>query len=599
MEKPFEGGLIGRAVKSGHVSFSKDIQNEPTMQHWREMAIAGNYHAAASIPFGLDNQITGILNLYSGEIDFFDDDEQNSLLNEISIDISFALKNIEEERLRRLAVDQLISTKADLEAAQMIAKIGSWSIQISTGELNWSKEVYRILNIDINTDINLDEYSHLINYVYPEDQRRVKEINQKIRRNGEPYKIEYRILTPRDGMKFIYEIGNVQKDDSGQILLLSGTVQDITELKQAEEKIKIQLAQQKVLQNIELAIIGSTDLKLTLLRILDQIADQQKVDAASILLFNPQTLTLDFAAGYGFRDKAIEMATCYLGEDSTGRAALEQRMMIIDNLRIHIRESKREALFVDEGFVRSWAVPLVIKGQLKGVLELFNRELGETSDEWQNFLEILAGQTVIAIDNNQMFYELSRSNIELRLAYDSTIEGWSRALDMRDKETEGHSRRVTDMTLKLAQIYGMTGNELIHVKRGALLHDIGKLAILDHILLKPDKLNDEEWTIMRKHPRFAYEMLSPILFLRPAIDIPYCHHEKFDGLGYPRGISGEQIPVSARIFAIVDVWDALCSERPYRQAWSANKVSEYIKSLAGTHFDPSLVDLFLKNNQPG
>ena len=199
-----------------------------------------------------------------------------------------------------------------------------------------------------------------------------------------------------------------------------------------------------------------------------------------------------------------------------------------------------------------------------------------------------------AAEFSNLFNKLKHSEAQLFAAYDSTIEGWSHALDLRDKETEGHTQRVTEITMKLTHAAGMTEAELVHVRRGALLHDIGKMGVPDHILLKPDRLTDEEWVAMRKHPTFAFELLSPIAFLRPAIDIPYCHHEKWDGSGYPRELKGEQIPLAARLFAIVDVWDALLSDRPYRQGWSKEKVIEHIKSLSGTHFDPKAVELFLK-----
>ncbi|MBI3742214.1 MAG: response regulator [Chloroflexi bacterium] len=190
--------------------------------------------------------------------------------------------------------------------------------------------------------------------------------------------------------------------------------------------------------------------------------------------------------------------------------------------------------------------------------------------------------------------ELERSNIQLILAYDATIEGWSRAMDLRDKETEGHTQRVTDMTVRLARAVALNENEIAHARRGALLHDMGKLGIPDAILLKPGKLTEEEWEFMRRHPRYAYEMLSPIEYLRPALDIPYCHHEKWDGTGYPRGLKGDQIPLAARIFAVVDVYDALTSDRPYRAAWSKEKTLEHIQSLRGTHFEPRVVDAFIK-----
>ena len=189
---------------------------------------------------------------------------------------------------------------------------------------------------------------------------------------------------------------------------------------------------------------------------------------------------------------------------------------------------------------------------------------------------------------------LEIAHVELKAAYEATIEGWSRAMDLRDRETEGHTLRVTELTLELAKLVGMPQNELVHVRRGALLHDMGKLGIPDSILLKPDKLNTDEWELMRQHPQLAYDMLYPIEYLHPALDIPYCHHEKWDGSGYPRGLKGEQIPLSARIFAVVDVWDALTSDRPYRGALGRDEVLEYIKEQSGKHFDPQIVGLFLQ-----
>ncbi len=164
---------------------------------------------------------------------------------------------------------------------------------------------------------------------------------------------------------------------------------------------------------------------------------------------------------------------------------------------------------------------------------------------------------------------------------------------MRDMETEGHSRRVTEMTLELARSYEIDNEAISHIRRGALLHDIGKMGISDSILHKPGPLSDDEWVIMKKHPTYAYDMLKAIAFLRPALEIPYCHHEKWDGSGYPRQLTGEQIPLSARIFAIVDVWDALTSDRPYRPAWSKERALEYIQEQSGKHFDPQVVDNFM------
>jgi putative two-component system response regulator len=190
--------------------------------------------------------------------------------------------------------------------------------------------------------------------------------------------------------------------------------------------------------------------------------------------------------------------------------------------------------------------------------------------------------------------EMENLNHELLVAYDKTIEGWSRALDLRDKETEGHTKRVTEMTLQLARKAGFNNEALKHVWRGGLLHDVGKLGIPDAILLKADKLTEVEWGIMRMHPLYAYEWLSHIKYLQPALDIPFCHHERWDGTGYPRKLKGEEIPLAARLFAIVDVWDALTSDRPYRKAISPGETWEYIEAQSGKYFDPQVFELFSK-----
>ena len=209
-------------------------------------------------------------------------------------------------------------------------------------------------------------------------------------------------------------------------------------------------------------------------------------------------------------------------------------------------------------------------------------------------LQTLAGQAAIAIDNVTLFNDLMGSNADLNQAYDATIEGWSHALDLRDKETGGHTLRVTEMTVNLARALQVEEDRLVHIRRGALLHDIGKMGVPDSILLKAGPLTGEEWVIMRQHPQLAFDMLSPIAYLKPALDIPYCHHEKWDGTGYPRGLKGEQIPLAARLFAVVDVWDALTNDRPYRKAWPPAEAIRYIRDQAGSHFDPEVVKVFLR-----
>ncbi|KAF0091788.1 MAG: putative signaling protein [Fusobacteria bacterium] len=226
-----------------------------------------------------------------------------------------------------------------------------------------------------------------------------------------------------------------------------------------------------------------------------------------------------------------------------------------------------------------------------------NKELAyQNGEKEKRAAELTIANKELAFQNEERekrAEELRIAHIDLIQAYDTTIEGWSRGMDLRDKETEGHSLRVTEMTLRLAEKFGIDETDLVNIRRGALLHDMGKMGIPDSILLKPGKLTDEEWGIMRKHPQFAVDMLSHITYLKSAMDIPFSHHEKWDGSGYPQGLKEKQIPLAARIFAIVDVWDALRSDRPYREAWPEEKVIKHIKAGSGSHFDPEVVETFL------
>jgi PAS domain S-box-containing protein/putative nucleotidyltransferase with HDIG domain len=359
------------------------------------------------------------------------------------------------------------------------------------------------------------------------------------------------------------------------------------------EQTQERLERLDALRAIDAAINASLDLRVTLNVLLDQVTTQLRVDAAAVLLLDPNTHTLEYTAGRGFRGSGITRSRLRLGEGHAGRAALERRIVSAPNLLRAGAVFVRAGLLAGEGFVAHHIAPLIAKGYVKGVLEIFHRSPLDPDPEWLDFLETLAGQTAIAVDNIQLFESLQRSNVELGMAYDATIEGWSRALDLRDKETEGHTQRVTEMTLQLARVMGVGEEEQVHLRRGALLHDIGKMGIPDSILLKPGPLTEDEWVIMRKHPTYAYEMLYPIAYLRRALDIPHCHHEKWDGTGYPRGLRGEAIPLAARIFAVVDVWDALRSDRPYRLAWPEDKVREYIRAQVGAYFDPKVVEAFL------
>jgi PAS domain S-box-containing protein len=382
------------------------------------------------------------------------------------------------------------------------------------------------------------------------------------------------------------------------------------------EETERQLKRLDALHTIDKAITTYFNLDITLNVVLDQVRDQLGVDAAAILLVQDDQ-SLAYSAERGFRSDQILRYVLPGGTGFSGKVALDRRFLEIQDIMAEVQAdglfrypvleryapnhpspapaiASLPSLYQSEQFTTFFGMPLEAKGVLKGVLELYHRSHFETNQEWLAFLDTLARQTAIAIDNASLFNELQTSNLELRNAYDTTLQGWAHALELRDKETEGHSQRVTDLTLSLASAMGISGDDLVQIQRGTALHDIGKMGISDSILFKPGPLTEDEWEIMRQHPTLAYNLLSSIPFLRPALDIPYCHHEKWDGSGYPRGLKGNQIPLPARIFAIVDVWDALINDRPYRKAWSEDAARQFLLEQSGKHFDPQVVEAFMK-----
>ncbi|NJN80743.1 MAG: GAF domain-containing protein, partial [Anaerolineales bacterium] len=354
------------------------------------------------------------------------------------------------------------------------------------------------------------------------------------------------------------------------------------------DKNEEQIRRLTTLREIDTAITSSLDLRITLNIILEYLLTKMGVSAARFLIFNLDTQMLDTLASSGFQNQESAQLSFNIGEGFATQILLNRKAL-------YIKEFNSESNQLDsENFLSYYALPLSSKGTTKGVLEIYFKETFTPNADWIDFVHTLAGQATITIDNSQLFENLQRTNQELSLAYDTTLEGWGKALELRDKETQGHTQRVTNLTLELAQQVGIPDFQLIHIRRGALLHDIGKMGVPDSILRKPGALTEEEMNEMRKHPQYAYDLLYPIPYLRPAVDIPYCHHEWWNGNGYPRGLKGEAIPLSARIFAIVDVWDALLSDRPYRKAWKQNDVLDYILNLSGKQFEPRVVDEFQK-----
>ena len=358
----------------------------------------------------------------------------------------------------------------------------------------------------------------------------------------------------RDGTTlWISEAARIIRSPTGALLRYEGTVQDITERKRAEEQIR-----------------ATGDMLQIIMDNIPQFVFWK--DTQSVY----QGCNRNFAQAAGFtHPNDIRGKTDYelpwTPEEAHHYQTVDRRVMDANTSELRFMETQHQA----DGrltWLETNKIPLHdAQGQVVGILGTF-----------QDYTE-----------RKEAEEQIRALNADLMQAYDATIEGWSRALDLRDHETEGHCRRVTELTLRLAAAIGMTSEELVHVRRGALLHDIGKMGVPDNVLLKPGPLSDEEWAIMRRHPELACEMLRPIDFLYAALEIPGGHHEKWDGTGYPQGLSGEAIPLSARLFAAIDIWDALRSDRPYRKAWPAERVLDHICGLSGTHFDPQVVRVFM------
>ena len=383
--------------------------------------------------------------------------------------------------------------------------------------------------------------------------------------------------------------------------LVSTVIQDITRVSQSllfleqsvGDQMKLKHSQLRALMSVGQVINSSMGLRRVLEEVMDSLISLMHAERGFLMLRESNgEFAVQIARG---------IAHINLDEEAFKVSKTVVRKVVESGAPVLTTNAQADPRFDAQMSVAAYqlrsilCVPLKLKDDLIGVLYVDNRAHAGIFKE--NDLELISGfadQAAVAIDSARLFEDLQESHRELEKAYQATLEGWVRALDLRDKETEGHTQRVTILTRRLASSMGVEGDALIHITRGALLHDIGKMAIPDGILLKPGQLTDDERMLIQKHPVYAYEMLSPIAFLVPAIDIPYCHHEKWDGSGYPRGLRGKDIPFAARIFPVVDVWDALTSNRPYRKAVPQYEVRQRIKNDSGKHFDPVVVDAFME-----
>lgn len=577
--------------------------------------------SAAYTPMLVEGKVIGLLELQSYRDHAYSNDDLD-LLSMLANQIGLAIQNARlfaETRARLNEVQTLATVSAALSAASTRAEMFAAILDQLMTQLDVDGAAVEMLDPesgDLLTELGRGVWAPVTGVRIP----RGKGLSAHVLATGKPYwsndargdprlfrpdlfgecramaGAPLRVQTQTLGLLWIGSRRALTDDDARVLTAIADIAASAIHRAALNDQTERQVRRLSVLRAIDRVISSSFDVRLTLGILLEHTAFELGVDAVSVLAYQPHTHTLEHAASRGFRTRAIEQTRLRVGQSFAGRVALERQIVHIPDLAARANGFIVKELAA-EGYVEYYGVPLIAKGNVVGVMELFNRAPFPRDSEWREFCETLAGQAAIAIDHARLFEDLQRSNWDLVRAYDATIEGWSRALELRDKETEGHSERVTQMTLQLARTFGIEEAELAHVRRGALLHDIGKIAIPDAVLQKPSALTDAEWELMREHPQRAYEMLLPIAYLRPALDIPYCHHERWDGTGYPRGLKGEEIPLVARLFAVADVYDALTSDRPYRKAWARADALAYIREQAGKQFDPRVVEMFLAITQ--
>ncbi|HKI58682.1 MAG TPA: HD domain-containing phosphohydrolase [Trueperaceae bacterium] len=368
---------------------------------------------------------------------------------------------------------------------------------------------------------------------------------------------------------------------------------EVDERRRTQARLEQSLLQLRSLRAVDLAITTRHDRTASMAVLLAEARATLDIAAGVAWRLDTERETLSLLAQDGFQRAPAPGAHFPLA-GAAATAARESRPVPVDGSSLREALAQRAEGLKPLDFASYVALPMASNGVVRGVLELFGEAGDAGPGKWPGFAEALATQGAIALDNAELYHDLQRRNEELTSAYDHTIAGWAKALDLKDEETAGHSQRVTELSVRLSRRQGLDEAAIVHVRRGALLHDIGKMGVPDSVLLKPGKLTEAEFEVIKRHPTAAYEMLKEIPFLLPALDIPYAHHEKWDGSGYPRGLAGEDIPLPARIFAVVDVFDALTSERPYRAAWETAAALDYVREQAGRHFDPDVASAFLE-----
>ena len=623
---------IGQRVKLGEGAAGRVAQTRMplviedylTWEYRTPIASALPYHALVSVPMIYSGEVIGVLDVFEyGENERTFSEKDVQLLSLLATHTAGAVHNarlFEETRRRAQEFKALYETSRDISTQQKNSGPLLQTIVERASELLHSKNggfylydaerqelelaFFTDMDLKIGTRLKLGEGA--AGRVALSREPLIIEDYQTWDGHSSQYQnVPFRAILQVPmlyggeliGVLAINEYGDSERkftqEDANLLALFAAHASSVVYNARLFEQLEERVEQFSTLHSIDMVIGSTTDLRISLQMVLESILHLLKVDAADILLYHSSALSLEYENGLGFHSDTIR-PDVRLGEKPAGQAALTRQMVELSELSKANLPPSFQEMIQREGFVSYRGLPIIAKGEVKGVLEIFHRSTLPSRIEWNDLFHLLAGQAAIAMDNAMLFNNLEHVNAELQIAYDATIEGWSQAVDLWDSNSSDHIHQMEETTIILAHKMGIPESDLPNIRRGVLLHDIGKMGTPDQILLKPGALNEEEWKVIRQHPTNAYNMLSKIAYLRSALDIPYCHHEKWDGSGYPRGLKEEQIPLAARIFAVVDVCDALAHDRPYRAAWPKEKIIEYLNEQSGKAFDPRVVEAYLE-----
>lgn len=529
---------------------------------------------------------TEALNIYSSEVDFL-------RKKNIKSDLTTALNNLGTVlmELDRLDEAEELVTEALMLNVETHQRYGELNTLFTLGEIEEKKKNYEKAINYFTQSLEKANAHHVEQVVYELHDRlaavyeNLGQIDQafahlkKYRETREPlFKAES--LDRMRGLRIVHETKQAMDEAQRNAATVTQRNREIDLLKRTLVVMPTISERRQILDIVCMELLSVLKSTVSFAAVLSDDQSQVVIEA-------------------GFRgDQKIDLIGFNIGDliprDSplVIRLLDDQKIEVVDDAADYFTNTDLSGVLKELDVASLLFLPIVTQKRTAIILVAGFDSMRAFKDADINLATALAASLSQIFENAQLYRDLLSAHETLSEAYDATIEGWAKILELHDLEAEGHARRVTEQTVKLARAFGLNDEEILHIQRGALLHDIGKLGVPDQIVLKPGSLTDEEWALMRKHPQYAYEMLVSIDYLKPALDIPYCHHEKWDGTGYPQGLKGDQIPLAARLFAVIDVWDALCSDRPYRQKWNSEDVYEYIRSLSGKHFDPKVVEVF-------